>query len=162
MKKKFNYVLPMLFVVLTMGVVSCSTNRDAVIKADLSTKAKEEKDFAAVRFRVESEIVTLSGECATEKSRSTVEATAKGLYGVKDVVNNIIIAPVVIGTDHLLKLAVDSVLKQYPNVEAITKDSIVYLQGKIQNDQLAELKNAINSLHPRMVDEVAISKQAKL
>jgi hypothetical protein len=36
------------------------------------------------------------------------------------------------------------------------------LQGKIQNDQLAELKNAINSLHPRMVDEVAISKQAKL
>jgi len=82
----------------------------------------------------------------------SVESTAKGLYGVKSVINNIVIAPVVIGTDHLLKQGVDSVLQKYPGVEAITKDSIVYLQGKVENTKLVEMKNAISSLKPKMIE----------
>jgi len=141
--------LGLLQVVFLLG--SC-TPADSTIKADLVTKAKSEKDFAGVRMRVDKGTVTLNGECATEKSKSTVETTVKGVYGVKNVVNNIAIAPVVIGTDQLLKQGVDSVLKKYPNVEAVTKDSMVYLEGKVPDDQVLQLKAEINTLKPKMVD----------
>ncbi len=52
------------------------------------------------------------------------------MYGVKEVISNIQIPPVVIGTDQLLKQAVDSVLMNYASVEAVTKDSIVNLLGQ--------------------------------
>ena len=158
MKRNWQLLVSALFAILINGVISCSSNKDITIKADLATKAKEEKDFAGVRFTVENGTVTLNGECATEKSRSTVESTAKGLYAVKDVVNNITIGPVVIGTDQLLKQSVDSVLQQYPAMEAVTKDSVVNLQGKITDDKLGELKKAIESLKPKMVNALAISK----
>ena len=58
--------------------------------------------------------MTLNGECATDKSKNTVEKTVKAVYGVKDVVDNIAVAPVVIGTDQQLKQGVDSVLEDYP------------------------------------------------
>lgn len=97
-------------------------------------------------------MVTLSGECATEKSKSTVETIVHGVYGVKKVINDIAVAPVVIGTDQLLKQAVDSVLRDYPGIEAITKDSVVHLEGKLSDDNVAKLKNAINNLKPKAVD----------
>ena len=152
MKRNIELLQVLLIAVLITIAISCSRNKDAVIKADLATKAKSERDFAGVRFTVEQGIVTLSGECATETSKGSVESTAKGLYGVKSVINNIVIAPVVIGTDHLLKQGVDSVLQKYPGVEAITKDSIVYLQGKVENTKLVEMKNAISSLKPKMIE----------
>ena len=136
---------------------SCSP-ADTTIKADLATKAKQDKDFAGVRFTVDKGIVTLSGECATEKSKNTVESTVKGVYGVKDVKNNIIIAPVVIGTDQQLKQGVDSLLRDYPGIEAITKDSVVYLQGKLADEQVIKLKDAILTLKPKMVDASLTSR----
>jgi osmotically-inducible protein OsmY len=149
MKRNSNLLL-MLFIVLVTVLASCHA-KDNTIKADLATRAKEEKDFAGVTFIVEDGIVTLNGECPTEKSKGTVEKTVKDLYGVKNVVNNIRIAPVVIGVDQQLKESVDSVLKQYASVEAITKDSIVYLTGRIESDKRKKLTDAINSLKPLTV-----------
>ncbi|HEX8358176.1 MAG TPA: BON domain-containing protein, partial [Segetibacter sp.] len=94
MKRNTNVLLSG-FLVMGMALTACA-DLDTTIKADLSTKALAEKDFAGVRFTVDNHVVTLSGECPTEKSKSTVEAKAKGLYGVENVVNNITIAPVVI------------------------------------------------------------------
>lgn len=145
---------PVLSIVIFLSAIllqSC-TAKDTTIKADLVAKAKSEKDFAGVRFTVDKGIVTLSGECATEKSKSTVETTVRGTYGVKEVVNNISIAPVVIGTDQQLKQGIDSLLRDYPGIEAITKDSMVYLQGKLADDKVQKLKNDVNSLKPKMVD----------
>lgn len=145
---------PVLSIVIFLAAIllqSC-TAKDTTIKADLVAKAKSEKDFAGVRFTVDKGIVTLGGECATEKSKSTVETTVRGTYGVKDVVNNISIAPVVIGIDQQLKQGIDSLLRDYPGIEAITKDSMVYLQGKLADDKVQKLKNEVNSLKPKMLD----------
>lgn len=139
-------------VIVNAMIVGCTQNKDDSIKADLATKAMSEKDFQGVRFTVENGVVTFSGECPTEKSKGAVEEKAKKLYGVKSVVNNITIAPVVIGTDEVLKQRVDSVLKRYASVEAITKDSVVHLQGKLENDKIQKLTDAINSLQPKSVD----------
>jgi hyperosmotically inducible periplasmic protein len=152
MKKLKNIIAPALGLLQVVFLLGSCTPADSTIKADLVTKAESEKDFAGVRMRVDKGAVTVSGECATEKSKSTVETTVKGVYGVKNVINNIAVAPVVIGTDQLLKQGVDSVLKKYPNVEAVTKDSIVYLEGKVPDDQVLKLKAEINTLKPKMVD----------
>ena len=139
---------------LTGSMSGCDkSNKDSVIKADLASKAESEKDFAGVRFTVENGIVSLSGQCATEKAKATVESTVKKLYGVKDEVSNITIGPVVIGTDQLLKQGVDSVLKHYAGVEAITRDSLVFLQGKIERDKFEELLEAINQLQPKKIEQ---------
>jgi hyperosmotically inducible protein len=134
------------------------TPKDTTIKADLLATTKEQKDFAGVRFTVDKGVVTLSGECATPMSKDKIEKTAKETFGVKEVKNNIVIAPVVIGTDQQLKQGVDSLLKDYPGMEAITKDSIVYLQGKLSDDQVMKLKDAINTLKPKAVDAKLTSR----
>ncbi|HEX8462272.1 MAG TPA: BON domain-containing protein [Segetibacter sp.] len=134
---------------LHLILVSCDQKvTDKAVKADLLTKAKSEKDFAGVRIMVENGVVTLSGKCPSAKSKSTVETTTKGVYGVKSVTNNIIIAPVVIGTDHLLKQGVDSLLKEYAGVQAIVEDSIVTLEGKVESGSAPKLTTAIQSLQP--------------
>lgn len=152
MKREQNkFIFTIVVFQLIILLAGCSP-ADTTIKTDLVTKAKSEKDFAGVRFTIDRGVVTLAGDCATEKSKNTVETTVKGVYGVKSIINNITIAPVVIGVDQQLKQGVDSVLKDYPNVEAITKDSMVYLQGKLPDAEVLKLKTAINTLKPKMVD----------
>ncbi|MBE7170593.1 MAG: BON domain-containing protein [Williamsia sp.] len=141
------------FCLLLAGMTGCdASGKDQSVKADLATKAEAEKDFTGVRFTVENGIVNLSGQCATEKARAAVETKARNLYGVKAVVNNITIAPVIIGTDQLLKQGIDSILKQYAAVEAITKDSLVLLKGKIEKDRTKELLAAVKQLQPKGIE----------
>lgn len=147
--KTIFFIIPFFLILILLP--GCNP-KDTTIKADLITKAKQDKDFAGVRFTIDKGVVTLSGECATEKSRSTVEQTVRGVYGVKNVINNITIAPVTIGTDQQLKQGVDSLLKDFPGVAAVTKDSIVYLEGKLADDKLPKLTHAISALKPKMVD----------
>jgi hyperosmotically inducible protein len=150
--KRTKYQLLFSVIMLVVALLPGCAPKDTTIKADLVTKAKSEKDFAGVRIVVDKGVVTLNGECATEKSKSTVETTVKGVYGVKDVVDNISVAPVVIGTDQQLKQGVDSLLRDFPGVEAITKDSVVHLQGKVPDEDVMKLKDAVNTLKPKMVD----------
>src|SRR4051812_1231496 len=147
------WILTSSFYMLIVAFCSCSQQyKDEEIKKDLTSKVKNEKDFIGVRFVVSDGIVRLSGECPTVQARSKVESKVRSMYAVKAVLNNIAVAPVVIGTDQQLKQGVDSVLKTYPGVEAITRDSIVYLDGKVPDDQVIKLKNDLNTLKPKMVD----------
>jgi hypothetical protein len=147
-----HFVVTIIFNMIVLALASCSQNKDATVKADLTTKAKTEKDFAGVRFTVENGIVTLNGQCATEKARSSVYAKVEGLYGVERVINNISIGPVVIGTDELLKQGVDSVLKKYAGVQAIVRDSVVQLEGRVKSRETKELIAAIEKLGPERID----------
>ena len=84
--------------------------------------------------------------------------TVKGVYVVKDVLNRITIAPVVIGTDQQLKQQVDSVLKTYPDVKAIVKDSIVQLQWQAQRKDEQKLLSSIQQLQPRQLQNEVMFK----
>jgi hypothetical protein len=139
--------------ILIMAFTGCNQSNDTSVKTDLGTKAKAETDFAGVRFTVEKGVVTLRGKCATKKSMNKVEETARQLFGVKNVVNELEVAPVVIGTDFLLKQAVDSVLMKYPAVEGITTDSVVLIKGKTETAKLSELVGAVRSLGPRRIEQ---------
>jgi hypothetical protein len=75
------------------------------------------------------------------------------MSGVKEVVNQLVMAPVVLNSDHLLKQSVDSVLKKYPTMMTNVQDSIITLQGEIENKQLPDLLKAINKLHPKGIHQ---------
>jgi len=133
-------------------------HNDVEIKKDLTAKAKNNKEFIGVRFIVDDGIVTLSGVCPTEKERNKVVSKVKGTYAVKEVINHISIAPVVIGTDEQLKQGVDSVLKVYPGVQAIVKDSTVQLQGQADSKDEQKLLISIKELGPKQLNNEVVFK----
>lgn len=140
------------FAILLTGSCESRQRKDEIVKADLVTKAKKEKAFSGVRFTVVNGVVTLSGICPTEKAKSKVETTVKGVYAVEKVVNNITVGPVVIGTDEQLRESVDSVLKKYPAVDAIVADSAVVLAGSVPTAKAQALVSAIEQLKPKRVE----------
>lgn len=151
MKQPPDYIQKLLFLnLLFFALCSCSQqHNDIEIKRDLTSQAKGNKEFFGVRFMVNDGLVTLSGECPTEKARDLVVDKVKRTYAVKDVISKITIAPVIIGTDEQLKQGVDSILKTYPGVQAIVKDSIVQLQGNADVKDQNKLLSAIQKLQPK-------------
>jgi hypothetical protein len=143
-----------IYIVFSATIFSnCSPeNKDVSVKKDLAVKAKSEIDFIGVRFVVNDGIVTLNGVCPTKSAVDAVHNKVKHLYGVKDVVNNLEIAEVVIGTDWMLKRGVDSVLTEYSQVEAITRDSVVTLLGKVDASKKEELILKMKGLMPRQLN----------
>lgn len=142
---------------LIIAICSCSQQyKDREIKKDLTSKAKSNKELIGVHFVVNDGIVSLSGECATPQDRAKVESTVKGVYAVTGVLDNIAIAPVVIGTDNLLKQSVDSTLKTYPGVRALVKDSIVQLQGYAETKDEQKLSTSIQELGPKQLQNQVV------
>lgn len=140
------------FAILVFTSCASRQKKDETVKADLVSKAKKEKAFSGVRFTVVNGTVTLNGVCPTEKAKNKVETTVKGVYAVEDVVNNIAIGPVVIGTDEQLRESVDSVLQKYPAVDAVVADSGVLLQGALQTAKAQTLISAIEQLKPKRLE----------
>ena len=132
---------------------ACSKqSQDKEIKADIVTKVKTDVNFAGVSYTVDGGMVTLTGFCATDKSKKEAEKTIKGINIIKGINNQIQIAPVVITADMPLKQSVDSVLAAYPTIQASVLAKVVTLQGKAQKQETDKLIPAINTLHPAKIE----------
>ena len=140
---------------------SCSqSTKDQGIKEMIATKAKQEISFAGVNFLVEGGVVTLTGNAPTEKDKSEIEEKIKGVAGVKNVVNQLVVAPVVLDGNFSLKQSVDDILKKYPTVQAQVKDSIIALQGTIDSKKAQKLFKSIGQLKAKGVtNELVINSQ---
>ncbi|WP_158824720.1 BON domain-containing protein [Mucilaginibacter lacusdianchii] len=146
----FRYVIVLL---AFAGINSCSQeSRDKEIKADIATKTKTDLNFAGVNYTVDKGVVTLSGNCASKKSKSEAEQIVKSINIIKGVNNQILIAPVVITADLPLKQSVDSILKDYPAVQADVDQNTIALTGKIKQQDIKQLLPALNSLHPNKIN----------
>lgn len=117
----------------------------------ISVTAKEEPAFAGVNYTVENGEVTLRGNVPSEMERDKIANKVKEMAGVNDVVNDIIIAPIVLNTDYVLKKSVDSVLKKYPTVLATVQDSVIMVEGTIGSRKAQKLFNALQSLKAKGV-----------
>jgi hyperosmotically inducible protein len=123
----------------------CTTDKD--IKAQITGLAKTDVNFADVNYTVENKVVTLTGYCPSKKSKDEVEATMKSIRVVKGINNQIQIAPVVLDNAFPLKQAVDSVLAQYPTVQANVTTTQVTLMGKVKKPEADKLLPAITKLN---------------
>jgi|GEM_PF-7053928 len=124
---------------------------DRNIKAEITARAKDTRIFAGIRYYVLDGEVMLSGQSTSSADRRKVEATIKRMAGVKNVKNEITVAPVLMDTDYELKIKADSVLAQYPSVYALVADSTILLRGIITPGEKAEMRQVIEQLQARLV-----------
>jgi hypothetical protein len=128
-------------------LLSCSRQTmDRAIKGDIATKAKTEIAFAGVNYTVADGVVNLSGACPSPKEKSNVETTVQKIAGVKKVVNNISLSPVLLDENFSLKQSVDSVLKDYNLVTAQLQNKQVVLTGQAGEKEAQELTKSLQQL----------------
>ena len=161
MNKRINRVLALLLMVffLIASVTSC---KQKTSDADLKTSVEQALagtggSLARANVDVKDGVVTLTGEVTTEVERASAETFAKGVNGVKSVVNNLTVAPppsapVVITADDPLRTSVDATIKTYPGVSATVQDGVVTLTGEIKRADLQNLMAALNTLKPKKIE----------
>lgn len=152
---KVTKALVVMIIALSIGFVSCKP-KDADIKAAVEQAISTHPGAEAVTVDVKDGVVTLAGEFKDETCKTDCEAVAKGIKGVKSVVDNGTVtpppAPVVISADDTLTKTVADAIKDFPTVKAEVKDGVVTLTGEINKANLIKLMQSVNGLKPKKVD----------
>ena len=157
---------PILFsaLVFCLFIIGCKgKTNDADLQSAVSDKLKENTSVANVTATVNEGVVTLTGQCADDNCKSSAEAAAKSVSGVKGVVNNITVAsdmqaPVTISPDNTLRDSVNETLKSYSGVTATVNDGVVTLNGTIKKDDLQPLMMKLNSFRPQKIENKLVVK----
>jgi osmotically-inducible protein OsmY len=134
---------------LTAGCDQRTTDRE--IKADITSKAKDDINFAGVQFTVENGKVTLLGICPTPKSRELVKQKLSTIHVISSVEDRLLISPVTIGHSYTVKQQVDSILATYPTVIAVVSDNSVALMGSVENKELNKLLQSVAKVQPKII-----------
>jgi hypothetical protein len=156
MKKYFHVPTILLIFIMPILISSCKP-KDKDIQSAVETSLKN-SGMPEISAAVNKGVVTLSGECKDEASRSAAESTVAKVKGVKQVVNNCTVAtpvspaPVVISPDDALIKGVTDATKDYPSVKADVKDGVVTLTGNIKRADLQKLMMTLHSLNPKKID----------
>ncbi len=152
--KKNNFVTMLLLCIL----FSCGP-KDSKIQADVDTAIRNNPATTGIAANVQKGVVTLSGECKDEASKSAAESEVAKVKGVKQVVNNCTVAPppvqaapVTISEDATLTSNVNDAIKDYPGVKATVNDGVVTLTGNIKRSNLQKLMMSLQSLKPKKID----------
>jgi osmotically-inducible protein OsmY len=124
----------------------------------VQAKIKAESTLATepIRVATASADVTLTGEVSSAANKARAEELAKGVEGVKSVVNNLTVkVPVpVIAADDPLKTQVTANLAKYgiTGVTVTVANSEVTLTGDIPRAKLQDAMKAANEAHPKKVN----------
>jgi hyperosmotically inducible periplasmic protein len=147
------YLMPALLVVL---LSSCGNSDKKVAE---NVNAKVSANNPNISATVADGVVTLTGTCPDEPCKSSSEAAAKDVKGVKQVVNQIQVAApaapeptITINPDDSLRTAVNEAIKDYKNVKAEVRDGVVTLTGEIKRSQLSELMQDVTAAKPKKIE----------
>lgn len=130
--------------------------KDADVEKEIAAKMG---DMPGMQVSVKDGVATISGVCVDAACKESCENIAKGVKGVKSVVNNCEIAapmpepaPVEISSDADLTSSVNQVIATYSGVSAAVTDGVVTLTGEIKRDQLPGLIQSMQELKPKKVE----------
>jgi hyperosmotically inducible periplasmic protein len=160
--KFFRYQLSLpafLILLFSFQIQSCKQkNNDSAIQSEITTKTQTDPSLTGVNATVSEGVVTLTGQCNDAPCKTNAEQAVKGIKGVKKVVNNITVAPVVISADDPLKASVDQALANYQGVQADVQNGVVTLRGEIKRDRMQQLMMDLNALNPKKIDNQLVIK----
>lgn len=159
-KRLFNMlIIPIMIAFVSTSLSSCKGVKDSDLQTSIETALKANPDLSSLSVAVKDGVATIGGECKDEALKAKCEEIAKGIKGVKNVVNNCTItppppppAPVEIAVDDPLSKAVTDALKDYPTVKAEVKDGVITLTGEIKKTNISKLMMALNTLKPKKID----------
>ena len=149
--------------VLALVTAGCGP-KDGQIAADLQSKVAVAAPGASVA--VKDGVVTLSGQVESEAFKSLAEQTARGVKGVKNVVNNLTVKPAPVAAapekaapplfeadDATLQEAVTANLAKYnvSGIDVAVQNGEVKLTGDIQRDKLQDAMKAASEAKPKKV-----------
>ena len=154
-------VLPMFVLAGALAFTSCKP-KDADVKANVEKELQANPSTSTVMVMVADGVATLSGEVADAAAQASAESTAKGVKGVKEVVNNTTVAappppPVAITADDPLSAAVKDATKDHPTVTATVADGVITVTGSIEKAKWTQLKAALDALNPKKVDAASLT-----
>lgn len=139
--------------IASLWLFSC---KPKITDQDIESKIQTNSALSHLSAAVKDGVVTLTGECRDDMERSSCEAAVKSIAGVKQVVNNLTIAPppapVVITADDPLTKGVTDALKDFPGVMATVKDGVITVTGETTAADWKKIKMALDGLRPKKVD----------
>ena len=150
-------IMSMLSLVLLLGVffVACNNVKDS----DLQIKAMEvlatNPDAADINVTVVDKVATLSGSVEEEITKNSLETSIKGVKGIENVINNIMIippAPDFTQIDATLREALTDALKDHETVMAEVKDGVITLTGEVKEKDLQIIMEKMAALNPVKVE----------
>ena len=160
MKKHVN---PIVFLMLAFAMLTSVTGCKKKPDDAALTKSIQEKLQAmpGISVTVAEGVATLTGEVDSEATIAQAETAAKGVEGVKSVVNSLTVKPapapepaVTFSPDDSLKTAVEENFKKY-NVSGVTasvQNGEITLTGNVKRDQLQNIIKAANEAKPKKVN----------
>ncbi|HEX6848924.1 MAG TPA: BON domain-containing protein [Chitinophagaceae bacterium] len=154
MSKRLKPVLAILFLIASVTACKQKTT-DADIKTAVDNAIAANASLSGTYTDVKDGVVTLTGQVKDDAAKADAETAARGINGVKSVVNNLTVTPppaVQITADDPLKVSVESTVKSYPGVNATVQDGVITLTGEIKRTDLQQLMAALNSLKPKKVE----------
>ena len=163
MRPKMKVFTAGLALILTVGTfAACSGPADAALAQEVTAKLKADAMLAprAITVTAVGHDVTLSGSVNSEAEKSAAEQIAKGVKGVKTVVNNLAVKSAVVNAtpppvspDMTLKADVAASLAKYgiTGVSVEVANGEVTLTGDIQRAKLQDAMKAANESHPKKV-----------
>jgi hyperosmotically inducible protein len=159
MRKNSCFSARLLIFFITLFFFSSCGPKDSKIQEQVETTIRSNPSVTGIAANVQDGVVTLSGECKDEASKSAIESDVAKLKGVKKVVNNCTVAPppmqqapVTIAADETLIKNVNDAIKSYPGVNASVNDGVVTLTGNIKRSNLQKLMMTLQSLKPKKID----------
>lgn len=143
-KNKMKEALVCLSIVL---LISCKPN-DKDIKKAIAVGAREQLNFGGINYTVNKGVVPLTGDCPSEGMKNKLVKSLQSSPGVKQVIDRIVVGPVLLDTDFVLKQKVDGVLAGYASVQSNVRNGIVQLSGTIPQRDQEKLVADISKLPP--------------
>jgi hypothetical protein len=141
------------------GLVSVVACKSKPSDAELQSKVVTAVTVPGVTTEVKEGVATLSGTVADDAAKADAEAKAKGIEGIKSVVNNITVTPPVVevaapvvSPDADLIAKVADATKDFAGVTTEVKDGVIVVKGEIKGDKWRVLKMALDALGPKKVD----------
>lgn len=161
-----NRLSSVLILLLTSAILTSCGPKDSEIAAEVNkTIVTYGPNVSAT---VDKGVVTLIGEVSDEGSKSALEASVKGIKGVKSVVNNTTVKPapapeptVTINPDDVLRKTIEDSFTQ-KGISGVTlsiADGVVTLTGNAKKDDLMKIMQTVNEAKPRkVVNQLTIVK----
>jgi hypothetical protein len=146
-------------IVVTMSLASCkSKTSDTTIKTSVETAFKADPVSAGAVATVDKGVVTINGVCNDEAAKARAGEIAKGVKGVKEVINNCTVPPpapvdvVVNADDAALNAGLTDALKDNPTVHYTLSDGKIVLTGEIAKSKWMKLKQTLDKLKSKGYD----------
>ncbi|MEO5945595.1 MAG: BON domain-containing protein [Chitinophagaceae bacterium] len=154
MKKISTTIAMMAFFALAISFTACKSKvSDGDIKTNVETALKADPMGGNIMVAVDKGVVTISGESKDDASKTHFGEIAKGVKGVKEVINNCTVTPPVVNsTDDVLSRGLADALKDNPGVTGSVEMGKIVLKGEIAKAKWMSLKQMLDKLTPKGYD----------